>query len=127
MWHGVATASVGQEVGRGAAGAHPIGPPHGVPHHQLIIDRNIPARGPQFPGIAAHGSQADGGGSGLPDYGKHPFSTAMFVMEVGFFAKDANRGMVQVQQNKLEDAAAVARVKAFWSVKLETLRSVLEK
>lgn len=48
-------------------------------------------------------------------------------VEVGFFAKDGMRGMVQVQQNKLEDAAAVARVRAFWSVKLETLRSVLEK
>lgn len=48
-------------------------------------------------------------------------------VEVGFFAKDAMRGMVQVQQNKLENAEAVARVRAFWSVKLETLRSVLEK
>jgi len=30
-----------------------------------------------------------GGGSGLPDYGRHPFSTAMYVMEVGFFANRA--------------------------------------
>lgn len=48
-------------------------------------------------------------------------------VEVGFFVKDGARGMVQVQQNKLADAEAVARVRAFWSVKLETLRSVLEK
>ena len=30
-----------------------------------------------------------GGGSGLPDYGKHPWSTPMYVMEVGFFANRA--------------------------------------
>ncbi len=30
-----------------------------------------------------------GGGSGLPNYGKHPWSTAIFVMEAAFFANRA--------------------------------------
>lgn len=48
-------------------------------------------------------------------------------VEVYFWPKDGNRGLVQVEQRKLADAAAVQRVKAFWSIKLENLRSVMEK
>jgi uncharacterized protein YndB with AHSA1/START domain len=48
-------------------------------------------------------------------------------VEVYFWPKDSNRCLVQVQHRKLADAAAVQRVRAFWSVKLENLRSVMEK
>jgi uncharacterized protein YndB with AHSA1/START domain len=48
-------------------------------------------------------------------------------VEVYFWPKDANKCLVQVQQRKLADAAAVQRVRAFWSVKLENLRAVMEK
>ncbi|MEK6703600.1 MAG: DUF4287 domain-containing protein [Planctomycetota bacterium] len=48
-------------------------------------------------------------------------------VEVYFWFREAARTMVQVQQRKLADAAAVDRVKAFWSVKLEALRAFMEK
>lgn len=48
-------------------------------------------------------------------------------VEVYFWPKDANKCLVQVQQRKLADADAVQRVRAFWSVKLENLRAMMEK
>jgi hypothetical protein len=48
-------------------------------------------------------------------------------VEVYFWPKDANKCLVQVQQRKLADAAAVQRVRAYWSVKLENLRAMMEK
>lgn len=48
-------------------------------------------------------------------------------VEVYFWFREAARTMVQVQQRKLADSEAVGRVKAFWSVKLEALRAMLEK
>ena len=48
-------------------------------------------------------------------------------VEVSFWPKDANKCLVQVQQRKLSNADAVQRVRAFWSVKLENLRAMMEK
>jgi uncharacterized protein YndB with AHSA1/START domain len=47
-------------------------------------------------------------------------------VEVGFFAKGADKSTVQVQHGKLKSAAAVAKQKAFWSDALDRLKALLE-
>jgi hypothetical protein len=47
-------------------------------------------------------------------------------VDVRFYAKGAARSQVTVDQTKLPDADAVARMKALWRERLETLREMLE-
>ena len=47
-------------------------------------------------------------------------------VDVGFFAKGADKSQVQVEHGKLKNAAAVARQKKFWSDALERLKALLE-
>lgn len=47
-------------------------------------------------------------------------------VDVGFFAKGANKSSVQLEHSKLKSAAAVARQKAFWSDALDRLKALLE-
>ncbi len=47
-------------------------------------------------------------------------------VEVGFFAKGAQKSTVQVEHGKLKSAAAVARQKAFWGDALDRLEALLE-
>src|SRR5258705_2152681 len=47
-------------------------------------------------------------------------------VEVGFFAKGADKSTVQVQHGKLKSAAAVTKQKAFWTDALDRLKALLE-
>jgi uncharacterized protein YndB with AHSA1/START domain len=47
-------------------------------------------------------------------------------VDVGFFAKGADKSTVQVQHGKLKSAAAVVRQKAFWTEALDRLKALLE-
>ena len=47
-------------------------------------------------------------------------------VDVGFFAKGADKSQVQVEHSKLRSAAAVAKQKAFWSDALNRLKALLE-
>jgi uncharacterized protein YndB with AHSA1/START domain len=47
-------------------------------------------------------------------------------VDVGFFAKGADKSQVQVAHSKLKNATAVARQKAFWGDALERLKALLE-
>ncbi len=46
-------------------------------------------------------------------------------VEVGFYEKGEGKGQVSVQHGKLPDAKAAARMKVFWSEKLDRLREIL--
>lgn len=48
-------------------------------------------------------------------------------LEVNFYAKRAGKSQVVVQHNRLADAKAVARSKAYWGERLEALKAYLEK
>jgi len=47
-------------------------------------------------------------------------------VDVGFYAKGADKSMVAVQHGKLASAASVKRQKAFWAEALERLKVLLE-
>ena len=47
-------------------------------------------------------------------------------VDVGFFAKGADKSQVQVEHSMLKNATAVARQKAFWGNALERLKALLE-
>jgi len=47
-------------------------------------------------------------------------------VEVGFFDKGAGKSLVQVQHNKLRDAASVRRQKTYWGEALGRLKALLE-
>jgi uncharacterized protein YndB with AHSA1/START domain len=47
-------------------------------------------------------------------------------VDVGFFAKGADKSQVQVEHSKLRNATAVAKQKAFWGDALNRLKALLE-
>ncbi len=47
-------------------------------------------------------------------------------VDVGFYAKGANKAQVAVQHSKLPNAAAVKRQKAYWAAALDRLKEHLE-
>ena len=49
------------------------------------------------------------------------------TLEVNFLAKGTGKSQVAVQHSRLADARAVARSKAFWSERLDALKTSLEK
>jgi hypothetical protein len=48
-------------------------------------------------------------------------------LEVGFFAKGADKSQVVVQHSKLPDAKSSAKMKTYWGKALDRLRASLEK
>jgi hypothetical protein len=48
-------------------------------------------------------------------------------LQVNFYAKGDAKSMVQVDQRKLPDADAVARMRAYWSERLDEMRTVVEE
>jgi hypothetical protein len=47
-------------------------------------------------------------------------------VDVGFYAKGADKSMVAIEHGKLADSATAARQKAFWSAALERMKALLE-
>ena len=48
-------------------------------------------------------------------------------VEANFYAKGLGRSQVAVQHNKLPDAAAGKRMKAYWAEALEQLKAAVER
>src|SRR5258706_360580 len=94
--------------------------------------RKAPARKPKSspPSRATRASLAAKGlrlaGVGSDAVMRATWTVGDSSVEVGFFAKGADRSTVQVQHGKLKSAAAMAKQKAFWSDALARLKALLE-